>query len=288
MTKKMRMNSAELESARVLIGMAIQEDVGPGDVTTGHLVPSGLRKSGAMKAKAAGVVAGLEVAEMVFREFDAGLEWKPLVHDGELVKKGELIVEFSADYRALLTGERTALNFLQRMSGIATEAHAYTTILNGFKTRILDTRKTLPGFRLLDKYAVRAGGAVNHRMGLYDMVMIKDNHIAVAGGISNAVRAIRPVLAPGMLIEVETTSLEEVEEALGAGADIIMLDNMDTETMRKAVELIQGRAKTEASGNMSPERLVEVAQTGVDFISVGALTHSVKALDISMKIYSSM
>lgn len=280
-----QMNLRELESARVLISLAIREDVGMGDVTTDLLVPSGVRKTAVMKAKAAGVVAGLEVAEMVFREFDPDLIWKPLIYDGDEVQNGDLLVEFTANYRALLTGERTALNFLQRMSGIATAAHDYAAILKGYNTRILDTRKTLPGFRLLDKYAVRAGGADNHRVGLFDMVMIKNNHITVAGGISKAIQSIRPAVDPGMLIEVETTSLKEVEEALGAGADIIMLDNMDNETMRQAVLLINGKAKTEASGNMSPERLVEVASTGVEFISVGALTHSVKALDISQKIY---
>ena len=237
-----------------------------------------------MVAKAGGVIAGLEVAEMVFRRFDPDLVWKPLVSDGDKVSRGDVIVWFSANYRALLTGERIALNFLQRMSGIATSASEYVAVLKGFHTKILDTRKTLPGFRLCDKYAVKAGGASNHRIGLYDMVMIKDNHIAIAGGIARAVEAIRPNIAPGIEIEVETTNLEEVREALDAGAGIIMLDNMDNETMSRAVTLINGRAKTEASGNMTPERLLEVARTGVDFISVGALTHSVKALDISQRI----
>jgi len=280
-----RMNDQELASAKTLISLAMREDVASGDITTNHLVPSSIRKRGAMKAKAEGVVAGLEVAELLFREFDPELVWKPLVGDGALVKKGDLIVEFSATYRALLTGERIALNFLQRMSGIATASHHYASMIEGFPTRILDTRKTVPGFRLLDKYAVRAGGAFNHRMGLFDMVMIKDNHVVVAGGITEAVQAIRPALESGMLVEVETTCLEEVKEALDAGADIIMLDNMDNDTMRKAVALIKGRAKTEASGNMTPDRLAGVANTGVDYISVGALTHSVTALDISQIIY---
>ncbi len=278
------MNAQELESAQTLIDLAIREDVGTGDITTDNLVPSGMQKQAYMVAKAEGVIAGLEVAEMVFRRFDPELAWNPLVRDGEHVKKGDRIVEFSASYRALLTGERTALNFLQRMSGIATAAREYVTMLEGYHTQILDTRKTLPGFRLLDKYAVKAGGAVNHRIGLYDMVMIKDNHIAVAGGITKAVEAIRPHLKQGILIEVETTTLEEVAEALAAGADIIMLDNMDNETMAKAVALIGDRAKSEASGNMSAGRLAGVALTGVDYISVGALTHSVKALDISQRI----
>ncbi len=231
-----------------------------------------------------GVVAGLEVAEMVFRQLDDQLEWKPLINDGDKVKKGEVIVEFSTSFRALLTGERTALNFLQRMSGIATIVSQYVSALNNSKTKILDTRKTLPGFRLLDKYAVRAGGAVNHRMGLYDMVMIKDNHIAVSGGILPAVKSIRSGIDRNVPVEVETASIKEVEEAVKAGADIIMLDNMDTATMARAVRIIGGKAKTEASGNMTMDRIAEVAATGVDYISVGALTHSVKALDISQEI----
>ncbi len=282
----MKLNSEELESALHLIELAIREDVGEGDITTDKLIPGETRKSAFMVTKADGIIAGLEVAELVFRKLDGELTWNPLVRDGERVNKGDIIVKFSASYRALLTGERTALNFLQRMSGIATAAGLYSGILSDSKTKILDTRKTIPGFRLLDKYAVRAGGGVNHRMGLYDMVMIKDNHIAVAGGIRKAVETIRPGLPAPIKIEVEAASLLQVEEAVDAGADIIMLDNMDTQTMRRAVEFINGRALTEASGNMVPERLREVADTGVDFISAGALTHSVKALDISQEIAS--
>ena len=183
----------------------------------------------------------------------------------------------------MLTGERLALNFLQRISGIASETAKYVEAVKETKTLILDTRKTVPGLRLLDKYAVKAGGGTNHRMGLFDMVMIKDNHISAAGGITNAVKAIRPAISPEIKIEVETTNLDEVKEALDAKADIIMLDNMDNETMKKAVRLIDGKAKVEASGNMNLERVKEVAATGVDYISIGALTHSVNALDISMK-----
>ncbi len=194
------------------------------------------------------------------------------------------MVEFTADYRALLTGERKALNFLQRLSGIATYARLCMNEVKGTKVEILDTRKTLPGYRYLDKYAVRMGGASNHRFGLYDMVMIKDNHIQVAGGIKQAVDAIRSKIPKSIKIEVETTTLEMVKEALESDVDIIMLDNMSSEMMAEAVKIIGKRAKVEASGNMTIKRIRKVAATGVDFISIGALTHSVKALDISQRI----
>jgi nicotinate-nucleotide pyrophosphorylase (carboxylating) len=281
---KMNLNQAEKQAALTLIDLALREDVGSGDITTDNLIPAGDRRNACMVVKADGVIAGLEVAEMVFRHFDPQLIWIPKAEDGMAVSKGDIIVEFSASYRALLTGERTALNFLQRMSGIATASAHYAEAVAGTDTRILDTRKTLPGFRLLDKYAVKAGGACNHRIGLYDMVMIKDNHISVAGGIEKAVTMIRAAVDSSVKVEVETTSLEEVQQAIDAGADIIMLDNMDTLTMKEAVKLIAGRAETEASGNMTIERLPEVAGTGVDYISVGALTHSVTALDISQRI----
>jgi nicotinate-nucleotide pyrophosphorylase (carboxylating) len=192
-------------------------------------------------------------------------------------------VRIEGSYRALLTGERTALNILQRMSGIATATSNYVKELEGSATQLLDTRKTAPGMRILDKIAVRAGGGTNHRMGLYDLALIKDNHIKVAGGITEAVKEVR-AYAPGIKVEVEVTTLEETKEAVTAGADIIMLDNMSNEMMEAAVKLIDGRAKTEASGNMTIGRLKGVAATGVDYISVGALTHSVTALDISMNI----
>lgn len=280
----MKMNEAEIKAARILIDLALAEDVAGGDITTDNLIPASSRRKAKMVAKADGVVAGLEIAEMVFRNFDPNLFWNVKVTDGDTVKKGDVIVEFEATYRALLTGERTALNFLQRLSGIATMSHRYAEAVKDFKTEILDTRKTLPGFRLLDKYAVKTGGSSNHRIGLYDMVMIKDNHIEVAGGITQAVTEIRKRIAPGIKIEVETTTLEQVQEAIETGVDMIMLDNMDNTTMKKAVEMIAGRAKVEASGNMTLERLREVAATGVDYISIGALTHSVQALDISQRL----
>jgi len=280
------MNRQELDAAEILVDLAIREDIGTGDITTDNLVPTGWRKKAELTVKSEGVVAGLQVARMVYLRFGQELIWQPIVEDGDRVSKGDVLVRFEADYRTLLTGERTALNFLQRMSGIATSAARFQEILAASRTKILDTRKTLPGFRLLDKYAVRAGGALNHRTGLYDMVMIKDNHIAVAGGILQALSTIRSKVPGTMKIEVETTNLKEVGEALQAGADIIMLDNMDLHVMAQAVKLIGGRAKTEASGNMTDERVAAVAATGVDYISVGALTHSVKALDISQTIFA--
>ncbi len=278
------MNKNELQIAEHLVELALKEDVASGDLTTDNLIPAEMKRTAFWRAKADGIIAGLEIAEMTFRKLDPNLRWEVLVKDGEKVQSGTLVVRFEASYRAILTGERTALNFVQRLSGIATMAGRYANALKDFKTEILDTRKTLPGYRLLDKYAVKIGGAKNHRVGLYDMVMIKDNHIDIAGGITPAVAQIRSKVAANIKIEVETSNLDQVKEALAAGADIIMLDNMDNETMRQAVELIGGKAKVEASGNMTLERLKEVAATGVDFISIGALTHSVTALDISQRI----
>lgn len=273
-----------IKAAHTLIELALSEDVGSGDITTDNIIPAGTRRKARMIAKAAGVVAGLPVAEMVFRKLDPDLVWNEKVNEGDRIQKGDVLVEFEGTYRALLTGERTALNFLQRLSGIATMSAKYADEVKEFQTVILDTRKTMPGFNKLDKYAVKTGGASNHRHGLHDMVMIKDNHIEVAGSITAAVKAVRTNIDHSIKIEVETTTLEQVQEALDVKADIIMLDNMDNETMLKAVQLIAGRAKVEASGNMTFERLREVAATGVDYISIGALTHSVNALDISQRI----
>ena len=272
-----------LKNIDTLIEAGLQEDVLTGDITTNTLIPASVQSTAVMIAKAEGVIAGLFVAEAVFKKLDNQIEFIAEVSEGDKVKKGDLICTIKGSYRALLTGERLALNFLQRISGIASETAKYVEAVKETKTLILDTRKTVPGLRLLDKYAVKAGGGTNHRMGLFDMVMIKDNHISAAGGITNAVKAIRPAISPEIKIEVETTNLDEVKEALDAKADIIMLDNMDNETMKKAVRLIDGKAKVEASGNMNLERVKEVAATGVDYISIGALTHSVNALDISMK-----
>ena len=278
------MNRKVKEAAHILIDIALKDDVGEGDITTNNIVPAEIRRKAKMVAKSDGVVAGLPVAEMVFKKLDHDLIWNELTPDGSKVKKGDVLVEFEGTYRALLTGERTALNFLQRLSGIATMSAIYADAVKDFQTVILDTRKTLPGFNKLDKYAVKTGGASNHRLGLHDMAMIKDNHIEVAGGITAAVKAVRSSVDHGIKIEVETTTLAQVQEAIDAKVDIIMLDNMDLETMRKGVQLIGGRAKVEASGNITLERLRDVAATGVDYISIGALTHSVSAMDISQRI----
>lgn len=266
-----------------IITLAIEEDVEKGDVTTNSLVPESTLAVAEMTAKADGVISGIDIARMVFERFDKNIRWLPSTTEGGRVKKGDSIVRIEGSYRALLTGERTALNILQRMSGIATATSNYVKELEGSATQLLDTRKTAPGMRILDKIAVRAGGGTNHRMGLYDLALIKDNHIKVAGGITEAVKEVR-AYAPGIKVEVEVTTLEETKEAVTAGADIIMLDNMSNEMMEDAVKLIAGRAKTEASGNMTIGRLKGAAATGVDYISVGALTHSVTALDISMNI----
>lgn len=267
-----------------LIDLAIEEDIATGDVTTDSIIPARSRAVAEMKMKADGVISGLDIARRVYERFEKDIVWDAKVKDGDAVKKGDIILRIEASYRCLLLGERLSLNILQRMSGIATETARYVKELAGTHTQLLDTRKTAPGLRVLDKLAVKQGGGTNHRMGLYDMVMIKDNHIKVAGDITHAVEAVRKNIPAGIKVEVETTNLDEVREALAAQADIIMLDNMNNQDMAEAVKIIAGKAKTEASGNMSIPRLKEVAATGVDYISVGALTHSVTALDISMNI----
>lgn len=278
------MDEQVLNSAKILFDLAYAEDIGSGDITTNNLILPGETRSAALTAKATGVVAGLPVAQYVFSRFDQNIKWVEKKPDGSKVNPGDVIVEFMGNFRALLSGERIALNFLQRLSGIATYANQCVEAIKGYNVKILDTRKTLPGYRHLDKYAVKTGGASNHRFGLYDMAMVKDNHIKVAGSIANAVNGIRANVPKNIKIEVETTNIGEVREALEANADIIMLDNMDTALMAEAVKEIGQRAKTEASGNMSIGRIREVAATGVDYISIGALTHSVKALDISQRI----
>lgn len=264
-----------------LIDLAIAEDIADGDISSNAIIPQSEGAAATMVMKADGIISGMEVARRVFERFEA-VTWTPYVSDGDPVKRGQVILRVEGSYRALLQAERLALNFLQRMSGIATMTARYAEALKGTAVKLLDTRKTAPGMRITDKMAVRHGGGHNHRMGLYDMIMLKDNHIKVAGGIPQAIEAARRALPLSIKLEVETSNLAEVEEAVRYGADIIMLDNMDNDTMREAVGLIAGRARTEASGNMTLERLRSVAETGVDYISVGALTHSVTAMDISM------
>ena len=267
-----------------LIDLAIEEDINTGDITTESLIPDSLNAVAEMTAKAEGVISGLSLIRRVFEKFEKDIKWTPFVKDGEKVKRGDVILRIEAKYSTLLKGERISLNILQRMSGIATKTADYVNELKGYKTELLDTRKTVPGMRIFDKQAVSDGGAKNHRMGLYDLVMIKDNHIKIAGSITKAVEQIRKHVGQGIKIEVETTNLDEVKEALECNVDIIMLDNMSNDLMKEAVMVVAGRTKTEASGNMTIERLKSVAETGVDYISVGALTHSVTALDISMNI----
>lgn len=264
------------------IQRALAEDIGSGDVTTDSIVPTGASLRGRIVAKQDGIVAGLAVAEEVFRTLDRSITFAAKVEDGSRVTKGAVLVDIAGPARALLTGERTALNFLGRMSGIATLTREFVDAVAATSSTILDTRKTAPGLRTLDKLAVQLGGAKNHRTGLFDMVLIKDNHIDFAGSISAAVERVR-ASGTTLPIEVETRTLENVREALGLGVERILLDNMTAETMRTAVKIVNGRAKLEASGNVTLENVLEVAQTGVDYISVGALTHSPRVFDVSLE-----
>ena len=270
-----------------LLDLGIEEDISTGDITTESIIPESMNAAATMTAKQDGVISGLEIVKMVYDRFQKDVVFTPYFKDGDSVKKGDVILKVEATYPTLLRGERLSLNIFQRMCGIATETAKYVKELADTHTELLDTRKTAPGLRVFDKMAVKHGGGTNHRMGLYDMAMIKDNHINMAGGIAKAVEQVRARIAEGIKIEVETTNLDEVHQAIEAGADIIMLDNMDNNTMTEAVRIIKAAdkgIKTEASGNMSIPRLKEVAATGVDYISVGALTHTVKGMDISMNI----
>ncbi|HXQ71102.1 MAG TPA: carboxylating nicotinate-nucleotide diphosphorylase [Pyrinomonadaceae bacterium] len=264
------------------IRRALDEDIGSGDVTTDTIVPTGASLRGRIIAKQTGVVAGLTIAEAVFRELDERIMFTPQIADGAQVDTKTIVADVVGPARALLTGERTALNFLGRMSGIATLTRQFVDEVSTTNAVILDTRKTAPGLRLTDKLAVRIGGGQNHRTGLFDMVLIKDNHIDFAGSITAAVTRVRES-GTNLEIEVETRTLEHVREALALEVERILLDNMSLELMREAVQLTNGRAKLEASGNVSLENVLEVARTGVDFISVGALTHSPKVFDVSLE-----
>ncbi len=277
------------EVVRRAVAAALEEDVGSGDVTSDWTVPASSSGRAELVAKASGAIAGLEVAAEVFRQVDAAVVFEPKRIDGDRVEPGDVVAEVSGPVRGILSGERAALNFLQRMSGIATATRQYVAAVAGTGARILDTRKTAPGLRALDKYAVAAGGGHNHRLGLFDMLLLKENHIEAAGGIAPAVAAVRKAMARekrSLSVEVEVETLEQLEEAVGAGVDRVLLDNMSPELMRAAVRRVAAlgpaRPELEASGNVRLETLREIAETGVDLISVGALTHSPQALDLSL------
>ncbi len=266
-----------------LIMNALSEDVGTGDITTESTIPETARAHGLYKAKESGVLCGIGVAARVFELIDRDIEFTPLKRDGDRIEKGEIIAEVRGKATNVLTGERVGLNLMQRMSGIATRTAEAVAQVEGTGAKICDTRKTTPGLRVVEKYAVKVGGGTNHRFNLADGILIKDNHIVAAGSITNAVRAARANAPHTLKIEVEVETFDELNEALDVGADIIMLDNMSCEDMKRAVGIVNGRAVTEASGNMGDRNLKEVADCGVDLISIGALTHSVRSLDISLK-----
>ncbi len=269
---------------RQLIEMALAEDIGPADVTTETLIDGDAWGQGVIVAKQPLVLAGLAVAGRVFEQVDSRLQVKSDCHDGDELAIGAVAARVAGPMRGLLIAERTALNFLQRLSGIATLVRRFVKRTAGGTTRLVDTRKTTPGWRTLEKYAVRVGGAGNHRMGLFDGVLIKDNHIAACGGIGPAVARIRRQMPYLLKIEVEVTNMAEIDQALAAGADVIMLDNMTPADITSAVAHIDGRARVEVSGGVTLNSLAELLQTGVDFISVGAFTHSATAVDLSMRI----
>jgi len=269
-----------------IIRAALREDMPRGDVTSESVIPEGAVSEAMFLAKEGGVLAGLPVARRVLEIVDPDIDFHGKVQDGQEIRRDDILARLKGSTVSLLKGERTALNFLQRLSGIATATRRFVEAVGGTKARILDTRKTTPGLRLLEKYAVRMGGGMNHRLSLSDMVLIKDNHIRHVGSIAEAVQRARAKAPAGMKVEVEVTELDEARQALAAGADIVMLDNMLLDEMKMVVELCAGRVPLEVSGNMTLERVREAAEIGVDFISVGALTHSARALDISLEFLS--
>ncbi|HWI65884.1 MAG TPA: carboxylating nicotinate-nucleotide diphosphorylase [Symbiobacteriaceae bacterium] len=267
-----------------IVRRALLEDVGPGDITTEATVPADKLCTAVIIVKEEGVLCGQPVAQAVFRALDPSLTYEVLVAEGSRVTPGTEVARITGNARSVLTAERVALNFLQRMSGIASVTRRLADSIKYYHARLVETRKTTPGLRILEKYAVRVGGGLNHRYGLHDAILIKDNHIVVSGGVRQAIIAARKVCSHTSRVEVEVDTLEQLQEALDAGADIILLDNMDPDTMRRAVEMTAGKAVLEASGGITAANLEEVARTGVDIISMGALTHSVKSLDISLDI----
>lgn len=262
----------------------LAEDVGSGDLTSEALLPEGAVTTGIIHAKDTGILCGVEVARQVFRVLDPSLTFEALVKDGDKLEPGTLIAKVTGSARSVLTGERLALNLLQHLSGIATRTRKLADLAKPYGTRVVDTRKTTPGLRLLEKYAVRTGGGHNHRLGLYDAILIKDNHIAVAGGVKEALVRAKAYASHMTKIEIEVESLAQAKEALEGGADVIMLDNMAPEAMKECVRMISHRAVVEASGGIDEHNLEAAAAAGVDVISIGALTHSVKALDISLDV----
>jgi nicotinate-nucleotide pyrophosphorylase (carboxylating) len=272
-----------LAAAKPLIEMAIAEDIGPGDATSESVLPADLELHGRIFAKKGGIIAGLPIAEAVFARVEPALRFIDHVSDGDLVSRGQIVAEVFGPGRGMLAAERVALNFLQQLSGIATLTRVFVDAIADSGATILDTRKTHPGYRVLEKYAVRMGGGQNHRMSLHDMLLVKDNHIEAAGSITDAVARARKA-HPDLRVEVEVKGLEELEEALLVGVDRIMLDNMNVEQMREAAEIAAGRVPLEASGNVDLERVAAIAATGVDYVSIGALTHSAPALDLSMLV----
>jgi len=273
-----------IDQNQELIRLALEEDIGAGDITTDALIAPEITATAVIFAKEPLIIAGLRVAQEVFITLDPAASFDTPFQDGDRVESNDDILTVQCTLRALLTGERTALNFLQRLSGISTNTRKYVDRVAGTRVRLTDTRKTTPGWRSLEKYAVKVGGAHNHRFGLYDAILIKDNHIAACGGISEAVTKIQSDKDPSQQIEVEVSDLGQVNEALESGADIIMLDNMNLTDIRRAVTIVKERALIEVSGGVTLDRLAEITDTGVDIISIGALTHSARAVDISMRL----
>lgn len=266
-----------------IIEAALQEDLPQGDITSESIIPDDSRSRAIILAKEDGILAGMDVASRVFEKIDLDIEFKREKNDGQKFSKGETLAELEGSSISILKGERTALNFLQRMSGIATNTGRFVEALKGTRTKILDTRKTTPGLRNLEKYAVKIGGGQNHRRSLSEMVLIKDNHLKLVGSISEAVKRAKERVAPGIKVEVEATCLAEVQEAVRSGADMVMLDNMSMDKMKEVVEWVERRIPLEVSGSVTLSKIREIAALGIDFISVGSLTHSYRSVDISME-----
>ena len=271
------------DATDALIETALKEDMPQGDITSENIIPADSESEAIILAKEEGVLAGIDVAERVFHKIDPSIVFKKNLNDGQKFRKGQTLATIQGSSISLLKGERTALNFLQRMSGIATTTQKFVRALQGTKTKILDTRKTTPGLRSLEKYAVKMGGGMNHRFNLSEMVLIKDNHLRIVGSISQAVKSAKEKMKPGVRVEAEAASIEDVQEAVQSGADMIMLDNMPKEAMKEVVKRVKGKVPLEVSGKVSLRRVKEIASLGVDFISVGSLTHSYKSVDISIE-----